>query len=57
MLKKLVYRFTNTDYIVNKEDWRPTKKGISIRTDLIPELRKGLDKAQKAWQKQIKNSN
>ncbi len=36
---------------VAKEDWLPTKRGISIRIDLIPELRKGLDKAQKAWKK------
>jgi len=38
---------------VAQEDWRPSKKGISMSVDLIPELTKGLEKAKKAWQKQI----
>lgn len=29
-------------------DWSPTKKGITIASDLVPELIKGLEKASEA---------
>ena len=35
--------YYNTDD--EKFEWRPTKKGISVRVDLIPELLKGLNRA------------
>ena len=36
---------------VAKEEWRPSRKGLSVRPDLIPELKKGVDKAFKEWEK------
>lgn len=35
-------------------DWRPTKKGITISEDLLPELKKAIDKAQEEWEKSLK---
>lgn len=32
------------------DDWRPTKKGITLRSDLLPELKKAVDKAYEEWQ-------
>lgn len=40
--------------VTGVEDWRPSKKGISMRTDLMPELKKGIDKAYKEYEKQEK---
>jgi len=34
-----------------EEEWRPTKKGISLQTSLIPELKKGVDNAYKEYQR------
>lgn len=54
-------KFMNKDVInirvyynagIGKEDWRPSPKGITMHFDLIPELKKGIDKAYKEWQKQ-----
>ena len=36
----------------NKEDWRPTTKGITISRDLIPKLKEGVDKAFAEWEKE-----
>ena len=35
----------------DEEKWIPSKKGISMRTDLMPELKKGIEKAHKEYQK------
>ena len=32
------------------DDWKPTKKGITLRSDLLPELKKAIDKAYEEWQ-------
>ena len=38
--------------------WRPSKKGITMRFDLIPEMKKAIDKAYDVWQDQNrKNKN
>ncbi|MDH5466518.1 MAG: transcriptional coactivator p15/PC4 family protein [Candidatus Aminicenantes bacterium] len=34
-----------------KEDWRPTTKGISISRDKIPKLKEGVDKALEEWER------
>jgi hypothetical protein len=36
------------------EDWKPTKKGITISRDLISELKEGVDKALDEWEKTLK---
>jgi len=40
-----------------KEDWKPSKKGITMRTDLIPELKKAIDKAYDEWQEKSLSLN
>lgn len=37
---------------VAKDDWRPSRKGISMRVDLLPEIKKAIDKAYEEWQGQ-----
>ena len=34
-----------------EEEWKPTKKGISLHTSLIPELKKGVDMAYEEYQR------
>jgi len=34
-------------------NWRPTQKGITMRTDLIPELNRAINKAFKEWSENI----
>ncbi len=41
-----VYYDTDSD----EAEWRPTRKGISIRVDLLPELLEGLQRAHKKLQ-------
>lgn len=41
--------YYNTDE--TKDEWKPTQKGITMRTDLIPEIKKAIDKAYKEWRK------
>ena len=36
----------------NKEDWRPTTKGITISRGLIPKLKGCIDKALAEWKKE-----
>ncbi|MFC2170268.1 transcriptional coactivator p15/PC4 family protein [Acidobacteriota bacterium] len=33
------------------KDWKPTKKGISMNSNHIPELKKAMDNADKEWKK------
>jgi hypothetical protein len=33
-----------------KEEWRPSKKGLSISTDHIPDLKEAVDKAAHVWE-------
>lgn len=40
-----------------KEDWQPTRRGISMSINHITELKEGVDKAHKEWQEQIRNTN
>lgn len=35
------------------EDWRPTPKGLTLRRELIPELKEAIDKAAKEWEAQL----
>ncbi len=39
------------------EDWRPTRKGISLSIDHIAELKEGVGKAYEEWNSQTSNSN
>lgn len=39
---------------VANDEWKPSPKGITMRVDRIPELKKAIDKAHKEWQEQIK---
>ena len=34
------------------EDWRPSKKGLSISADLVGELKAGVEKANQVWQQE-----
>ena len=34
-----------------KEEWKPSPKGLSIRTDQLSELKKGIDKTLKELEK------
>ena len=38
---------------VAKDEWKPSPKGITMRVDLIPELKEGIEKAYEEWQGQI----
>jgi hypothetical protein len=35
----------------SREDWRPSRKGLSISTDLIGELKAGVEQAYQKWEK------
>ena len=35
-------------------EWLPTRKGITMSAELIPELKEAMDKAYKQWKKQTK---
>jgi len=35
------------------EDWRPTPKGLTLRRELIPELKEAIDKALAAWEREL----
>ena len=39
------------------EDWRPTKKGVALSLDLVPELRKAIEKAQGELEKKSEQSD
>ena len=38
------------------DDWKPSSKGIAMSLDLLPELKKGIDKAYKRWEKKKLNT-
>jgi len=38
-------------YDAGNDDWRPTKKGLTIKVSLLPDLLKGLQKAIEQAQK------
>ena len=40
-------------YDAGDGDWRPTPKGISLRRELIPELKLALDKAAEEWEREL----
>jgi len=40
---------------IAKDDWRPSPKGLTMRTGLIPELKKAIDKAHDRFQEDQKN--
>ena len=42
---------------VAKDEWKPSPKGITMRADLIPELKEGIEKAFEEWQWQINKEN
>jgi len=35
------------------EDWRPTPKGLTLRRELIPELKEAICKAAEEWEKTL----
>lgn len=35
------------------EDWRPSPKGLTLRRELIPELKQAIDKAVEKWEKEL----
>jgi len=49
--KKLLDLRIYYDAEKNKEDWKPTPKGITMSRDLIPKLKEGVDKALTEWKK------
>jgi len=63
-LEKLVIRFTeyNGKNLIDfrvffladvaGNEWKPTKKGITMSRDHLPELLKGIEKAHRKWQKE-----
>ena len=57
-------RFNNHDLLnlrvfFQSEDnkWLPTRKGLTIRPDLLDDLKEAVDKAHKEWQRRIYNPN
>jgi len=40
-------------YLSEDGIWRPTPKGISLRRELIPELKQGIDKAAEEYEKEL----
>ena len=40
-------------YDAGDGDWRPTPRGISLRRELIPELKKALDAVVREWEKTL----
>ncbi len=32
-----------------EEDWRPSRKGVTVRLEFLPDLKEGIDKAFKEW--------
>lgn len=36
----------------SREDWKPSKKGLSISTELIPDLKEAVEKAYQVWEKE-----
>jgi len=40
-------------YDAGDGDWRPTPKGISLRRELIPELKEAVDAAVREWEKTL----
>ena len=49
--KKLIDLRVFYDSGENKEDYRPTHKGISLSREMIPEIKEGIDRAFKEWKK------
>jgi len=37
----------------DKDEWRPTPKGLTLRRELIPELKEAIDKAAEEWEKTL----
>jgi hypothetical protein len=37
----------------NGNEWKPTKKGITMSADLIPDLKEAVDKAYEQWKEGI----
>ena len=35
-----------------RDEWKPSKKGLSISTDLLPALKEGIEKASQKWEKE-----
>ena len=35
-----------------KEDWKPSRKGLSISTDLIGDLKEAVERAYQTWEKE-----
>ena len=40
-------------YDAGDGDWRPTPKGISLRRELLPELKLAVDKALAEWEREL----
>jgi hypothetical protein len=40
-------------YDAGDGDWRPTPKGVSLRRELIPELKEAVDAAVREWEKTL----
>ncbi|MFC2142058.1 transcriptional coactivator p15/PC4 family protein [Acidobacteriota bacterium] len=44
-------------YQSDKNEWLPTKKGITFRLDQLPDLKEGIDKASKELERMICSTN
>jgi hypothetical protein len=40
-------------YLSDDEQWKPTKKGLTLRRELIVELKQAIDKGTEEWEKEL----
>jgi len=40
-------------YAAENGELRPTQKGVSLRLDLLPELKEAIDKATEEWEREL----
>jgi len=40
-------------YAAENAELKPTQKGVSLRQDLLPELKEAIDKATKEWEREL----
>lgn len=51
--KKLVNLRVYYNAAEEGEEWRPTPKGLTLRRELIPELKEAVDKAAEEYEKEL----
>ena len=53
--KKLIDLRVYYDASKTEEDWRPSRKGVSVRLEALPDLKEGIDKAYEEWKRTKQN--